>query len=47
MHHTAPGFWKCYDKLPDEIQRQAYQNFELLKSDPSHPSLHFKDWNTS
>jgi hypothetical protein len=28
--------------LPPEIQQLARGNFELLKSDPQHPSLHFK-----
>ncbi len=42
MYHTVPSFWKCYNNLPIEIQEQADKNFELLKSDPRHPSLHFK-----
>lgn len=32
----------CYDRLPKRIQRLADASFELLKADPSHPSLHFK-----
>jgi hypothetical protein len=42
MHYTTKRFWKCYDTLPEEVQRVADQNYELLKADPSHPSLHFK-----
>ena len=42
MHRTTPRFWKCFDDLPEAIQRTAKKNFELLKKDPSHPSLHFK-----
>jgi hypothetical protein len=42
MHNTTKRFWKCYGTLPDEVQRVADQNYELLKTDPSHPSLHFK-----
>jgi hypothetical protein len=42
MHNTTKRFWKCYDALPEEVQRVANQNYELLKTDPSHPSLHFK-----
>jgi hypothetical protein len=42
MHYTTKRFWKCYEALPVEIQRVADQNYELLKADPSHPSLHFK-----
>jgi hypothetical protein len=42
MHYTTQRFWECYNALPEAIQRVADQNYELLKSDPSHPSLHFK-----
>lgn len=35
-------FWKRFSALPDEIQKLARKNFELLKQDPQHPSLHFK-----
>lgn len=42
MHRTTARFWKCYGDLPDDIQRVADKSFELLKSDPRHPSLQFK-----
>ena len=42
MHHTTKGFWKCYYKLPENIQKLADKNFELLKKDKKHPSLRFK-----
>jgi hypothetical protein len=43
MNHLAsPGFWRCYNALRSDIQALADKNFELLGSDPSHPSLHFK-----
>jgi hypothetical protein len=42
MHRTTRRFWKCFDDLPEAVQRTAKKNFELLKEDPSHPSLHFK-----
>lgn len=43
MKHVAtPSFWKCFRKLPKNIQDLARQNFELLKENPYHPSLHFK-----
>lgn len=29
-------------ELPQEVQELARENFELLKADPHHPSLHFK-----
>jgi hypothetical protein len=33
---------KCYENLPEPIQQLARKNFEMLKTNPSHPSLHFK-----
>ncbi len=41
-HFTVPSFWKTYYSLPQKIQKLADKNFLLLKSDPHHPSLHFK-----
>lgn len=42
MHRTTPKFWKRFDVLPQNIQNLARKNYELLKSDPTHPSLNFK-----
>ena len=42
MHYTTRRFWKCYEDLPPQVQETADQCYELLKADPSHPSLHFK-----
>jgi len=39
---AAPSFWNCYQSLPKTVRELADKNFELLKSNPSHPSLHFK-----
>ena len=41
-HFINPSFWEYYKKLPSEIQGLADKNFELLKSNPRHPSLHLK-----
>ncbi|MGA9378696.1 MAG: hypothetical protein WBV73_08000 [Phormidium sp.] len=41
-HFTTPEFWECYRQLPKEIQELADKKYELLKADPKHPSLHFK-----
>ena len=41
-HRTTPQFREMYAKLPEPIQRLADKNFELLKADPTHPSLQFK-----
>lgn len=42
MHHTTDRFWKCFNNLSEPVQEIAKKNFNLLKSDPYHPSLHFK-----
>ena len=46
-HRTLPRFWIHYRALPAEIQELANKNFELLKADPFHPSLHFKKLGTA
>jgi hypothetical protein len=42
MHRTTRRFWDYLNALPEPIQRTAHKDFELLKNDSSHPSLHFK-----
>ena len=44
-HYTAPSFWKSYDSLPKKTQLLADKNFDLLKENQKHPSLHFKKIN--
>ena len=41
-HFATSKFWDQLATLPDHVQEQARKNFEILKSDPAHPSLHFK-----
>ncbi|MDB9519148.1 hypothetical protein PN466_19565 [Roseofilum reptotaenium CS-1145] len=41
-HFTTPQFWESYRQLPQEVQALADKNYEWLKNDPKHPSLHFK-----
>jgi len=41
-HHAAPDFWRCYNVLPKPVRELADRSFDLLKSAPNHPSLHFK-----
>lgn len=41
-HYASPSFWKCYDGLSENIKELADKNYELLKQNPNHPSLHFK-----
>ena len=42
MHLTASRFWKSFNSLPENIRNLATKNFELLKINSYHPSLHFK-----
>lgn len=42
MHRTTNRFWKFFDNLPLPVQKKARENFKLLKTNPRHPSLHFK-----
>ena len=41
-HLASPKFWACYETLPKVMRDLADKNFELLKANPKHPSLHFK-----
>jgi hypothetical protein len=41
-HYASPRFWALYEALPTEIRQLADKNYQLLKADPRHPSLHFK-----
>lgn len=41
-HTTSPEFWGLYHRLPTAVRRAADKQFDLLKRDPRHPSLHFK-----
>ncbi len=41
-HYASPDFWLHYRVLPERIQNLADKNYELLKSDPRHPSLRLK-----
>ncbi len=43
MKHFANSFfWECFEKLPQTIQKLANKNFDVLKKDSQHPSLHLK-----
>jgi hypothetical protein len=41
-HRATKSFWRLYSELPEDIRDLADKNFVLLRSDPFHPSLHFK-----
>lgn len=42
IHRANPRFWQFHARLPEEVRRLADENFQLLKADARHPSLHFK-----
>ncbi len=42
MHRATDRFWRCFNTLSEAVQDVAKKNFDLLKHNPSHPSLHFK-----
>ena len=41
-HMALPRFWSHYHALPQKTKEVADKNFQLLKSNSYHPSLHFK-----
>jgi len=41
-HFASPDYWSSFERLPGRVQELARKNFELLKRNPRHPSLHFK-----
>jgi hypothetical protein len=41
-HRAAPDFWRLFDQLPAPVQSRARRNYDLLKENPRHPSLHLK-----
>lgn len=41
-HRASPDFWALLEALPESVQALARRNFDILKEDTRHPSLHFK-----
>ncbi|MDQ3129727.1 MAG: hypothetical protein M3Q99_03065 [Acidobacteriota bacterium] len=41
-HFASPKFWACYRALPKDVRDLGDKNFEILKVNLKHPSLHFK-----
>jgi hypothetical protein len=41
-HFASRRFWEAFQRLPASVRIAANKNYELLKADPRHPSLHFK-----
>jgi hypothetical protein len=42
IHNTTPRFWQTLAALPAHVQVQARTCFELLKTNPAHPSIQLK-----
>ncbi|CAK0779839.1 Type II toxin-antitoxin system HigB family toxin [Gammaproteobacteria bacterium] len=42
-HLTSSRFWQCFGALPADVQGLARRNYALLKQNPVHPSLRFKE----
>jgi hypothetical protein len=42
-HRASKKFWQHYHRLPVAIQDLADKNFALLKANPQHPSVQFKN----
>jgi hypothetical protein len=41
-HHASSRFWALYEALPADVREVADKNYELLRTNPHHPSLHLK-----
>jgi len=41
-HYASSKFWSLYNDLPKEARSTADKNYELLRVNNQHPSLHFK-----
>jgi hypothetical protein len=41
-HFATPDFWYEYRQLPPEVRELADKSFQLLKSNPRHPSVRLK-----
>jgi hypothetical protein len=46
MHRATSRFWDMFNALPKDVQALARKNYDLLKRNPEHPSLHFKKVST-
>ena len=41
-HSASSSFWAAYYARPKNVQALADKSYQLLKQNPSHPSLHLK-----
>ena len=42
MHKATARFWRLFNRFPENLREKAKRNFDLIKKDSLHPSLHFK-----
>lgn len=42
IHFASESFWSAYDELPVAVQKLADKQYDLLKENSQHPSLHLK-----
>jgi hypothetical protein len=42
LSRATRQFWRLYGALPADVQREAKRAFDLFRTAPSHPGLHFK-----
>ncbi|HEX7361221.1 MAG TPA: hypothetical protein VF283_12090 [Bryobacteraceae bacterium] len=42
IHKTLRSFWRSYADLPEEVRRRAEKQYELLATEPAHPSVQLK-----
>jgi hypothetical protein len=40
---TSSEFWRLFEALPPQVQRQARKQYQLFRANPAHPSLRFKE----
>jgi mRNA-degrading endonuclease RelE of RelBE toxin-antitoxin system len=40
--HTTERFRRAFQALPDHVKRQARDAYRLLKENPNHPGLRFR-----
>jgi hypothetical protein len=41
-HFASAACWLAYERLPSSVRALADKNYALLRQDPKHPSLQFK-----
>ncbi|HNX74990.1 MAG TPA: hypothetical protein PLM07_05490 [Candidatus Rifleibacterium sp.] len=41
-HFASSSFWAAYDSMPSRVRKTADKSYLLLKKDPKHASLNFK-----